>query len=217
MNPSRTCLDARQALHALLLDGGEPAPPLLDHWRQCPDCRSLVERLLEATAPLEPPAGSDAPDAALKAELKRQAGRALRFRMLLGLGLTLAVLAALALLSPEAFRALQPADGLLLLGLFTLPLLLVIPIGLLPRRYALYKRLKPGRVLSGVCLGLSERTGTPAWPWRVAFVLAGLAFPYAALLYALLAVGMPVHPEDRVHLLRFRLARRFHRHSPAQA
>jgi len=79
-----------------------------------------------------------------------------------------------------------------------------------PARIGLFKRLSPGRQLSGVCLGLAQRTHTPVWTWRLGFVVltflpaVGHIGPW---LYVILDLAMPVHPEDRPNLMRFRLAR----------
>jgi len=69
-----------------------------------------------------------------------------------------------------------------------------------------YKRMR-GRQLSGICQGLSEATRVPVWIWRMAFV--GLVFLKGAglILYLLLDVVLPIHPDDRAGLLRFRIAR----------
>jgi hypothetical protein len=55
-------------------------------------------------------------------------------------------------------------------------------------------------------IGLSQVTPIPLWVWRLGFVL--LAYlRFGLWIYILVMLAMPVHPEDRPHLLRFRLAR----------
>lgn len=71
----------------------------------------------------------------------------------------------------------------------------------------LYKRLKKGRQLSGVCVGIAEATRLNVSLIRAVFVLL-LFFKGAGLwLYLILDLAMPVHPEDRQHMLRFKVRR----------
>jgi phage shock protein PspC (stress-responsive transcriptional regulator) len=71
----------------------------------------------------------------------------------------------------------------------------------------LYKRLKKGRYLSGVCLGIAEATRLNVSLVRSVFALL-LFFKGAGLwLYLILDLAMPVHPEDRQHMLRFKVRR----------
>lgn len=150
---------------------------------------------------------------AIEAEVQRRHRRRLAWR---SLGIAAALGAALigVLAAPTASGRLL-LDGtsaltLLLLGVVAV-IALAVGLARAPARFGLYKRLGPGRQLSGVCLGLARRTGTPAWGWRVGFVLLGLlpGLGHAAgpWLYLLLDLAMPIHPEDRAQLLRFRLAR----------
>jgi phage shock protein PspC (stress-responsive transcriptional regulator) len=71
----------------------------------------------------------------------------------------------------------------------------------------IYKRLKPGRVLSGVCLGLAEATGVSVVVLRLAFFALGVFQGAGIWLYIVLDLAMPIHPDDRQYLLRFRLRR----------
>lgn len=71
----------------------------------------------------------------------------------------------------------------------------------------IYKRLKPGRQVSGVCLGLSERFGWNLTLLRLAFVIAFFFDGLGFWVYVILDLAMPIHPDDREHLLRFRLRR----------
>jgi len=75
------------------------------------------------------------------------------------------------------------------------------------RSLRLYKRLRRGYQLSGVCLGLSERTGIAPGIFRLIFVALACAKGTGIVLYILLDLVMPVHPDDRRNLLRFRLRR----------
>jgi phage shock protein PspC (stress-responsive transcriptional regulator) len=75
------------------------------------------------------------------------------------------------------------------------------------RRRRVYKRIN-GFHVSGVCRGISEAFPIPAWLLRLLF-LALLVYsrPIALAVYCGLDLILPVHPDDRVHLLRFRIAR----------
>jgi phage shock protein PspC (stress-responsive transcriptional regulator) len=74
-----------------------------------------------------------------------------------------------------------------------------------------YKRLGPGRWISGVCLGIAAATGWSVTLVRLAFLL-GIWFKGIGLLaYIVCSLAMPVHPADRQYLLRFRFARAWRR------
>ncbi len=70
-----------------------------------------------------------------------------------------------------------------------------------------YKRLGRGRLLSGVCRGIAEATGIDVTILRVAFVLLTWFKGVGLLAYIVCDLAMPVHPADREHLLRFKIAR----------
>jgi phage shock protein C len=48
------------------------------------------------------------------------------------------------------------------------------------------------RWLGGVCGGLDELTGIPAWSWRILFVLTALVHGLGLLMYVLLWIFVPV-------------------------
>ena len=48
------------------------------------------------------------------------------------------------------------------------------------------------RWLGGVCGGLDELTGIPAWSWRILFVLAAFLHGLGLLMYILLWIFVPV-------------------------
>lgn len=74
-----------------------------------------------------------------------------------------------------------------------------------------YRRLRPGRRLAGVCLGTSERLGVSPGSLRAAFVLLCLFQGLGFWIYLTLAIVLPVHPDDRSELLRFRIRRAWRR------
>lgn len=54
------------------------------------------------------------------------------------------------------------------------------------------RRSRTDRILGGVCGGLGQYTGLPAWTWRVLFCLTMLSFGFGLLLYALLWLFIPL-------------------------
>lgn len=210
MCPAIDCSAAQESLRALLQEGVEPGAEALEHWRSCPACRALAQFAAEGLPPVEASAPV-APTPELKAQVRNQIWRLALGRTLFALGMTVALLGLWAALSWNSFWDLGLPGAVGIFGVLLLPLLLVLPLGLWPRRHRLYKRLCRGRELSGVCLGLAERTGTPVWLWRAGFAVLFLLQPWVLGIYALLAVAMPVHPEDRAGLFRFKVARLYHR------
>ena len=77
----------------------------------------------------------------------------------------------------------------------------------------LYKRLGPGRMLGGVALGLAEATKLNVSVIRLLFFALFFFDGVGLIIYVLLVVFMPVHPDDRQHLLRFKLRRWMRRSS----
>jgi phage shock protein PspC (stress-responsive transcriptional regulator) len=75
----------------------------------------------------------------------------------------------------------------------------------------IYKRLGPGRQLAGVCFGLSEATGVSVVILRLIFFVLLFVKGLGFWLYIALYLAMPVHPDDRQHLLRFKLRRAWQR------
>jgi phage shock protein PspC (stress-responsive transcriptional regulator) len=71
----------------------------------------------------------------------------------------------------------------------------------------IFQRLGPGSILLGVCRGLAEATSVDVRLIRLAFFALLFADGIGLTLYVLLALAMPVHPDDRQYLLRFRLRR----------
>jgi phage shock protein PspC (stress-responsive transcriptional regulator)/bacterioferritin-associated ferredoxin len=91
-------------------------------------------------------------------------------------------------------------------------LLAVVAGALLAASGPLYKRLYSGRVVSGVCRGLAEEMGISVTWVRLLFLV--LLFQAGGfLLYLILDATMQVHPDDRAHMWRFRIARWFRRGS----
>jgi phage shock protein PspC (stress-responsive transcriptional regulator) len=89
--------------------------------------------------------------------------------------------------------------------------LLPIGIGFMIGADALpFKRLYRGRVLSGVLMGIAEEFGWRVFWVRLVFLLVlwlALNGPWLFAAYLLLDACMQPHPDDRVHMWRFRIAR----------
>jgi phage shock protein C len=139
------------------------------------------------------------------------------------LGVALALWAGIALLldrvgglaTSEAFLVSGAGIGISLL--VALPFLLLLAAARKPEN-RWYKRLRPGRQLGGVCLGLAEHFHWNATYVRLAFVAAFFVLHgFALFVYVALYIAMPLHPDDRRHLLRFRLRRWWERRSGGAA
>lgn len=193
------CTHALESLRLALEAGQDPDAATQDHLAHCTSCR---ERLLGASALLEGGEPAPAPD-----PLPAEAAVAFRFRGRLWIRACAAGLLILAVISvPLAKKGILPLGPTLLMAVLLIPILALFLVRL-PGQYGLYKRLCKGRKLSGVCLGLAEFTRTPVMPWRVAFLLFTFVYGIAVPLYILLDLVMPVHPEDRPGLFRYRVAR----------
>jgi len=97
-------------------------------------------------------------------------------------------------------------------GAIAAMILLALGIGFMIGSDALpFKRLYRGRVVSGVLMGIAEEFGWPVLWVRLAFVAAMWAVkgPWPFFAYLILDVFMQPHPDDRVHMWRFRIARWF--------
>ena len=210
-----SCSRTADQLTRYLTEGGELPLDLSEHVRHCSKCGETLMRaqllgdLLERAR--DEQAGLAAP-VALSQAMTDEVIAAVRRRRLLRAGLAIAFvvigIASWYLTTTAMHVHHRYAVWSMLMTLFTGPLLLVAMTAGIdaggPGR--LFKRIR-GRQLSGICQGLSEATRIPVWIWRMAFV--GLIFLKGAgvILYLLLDVALPIHPDDRADLLRFRIAR----------
>jgi len=213
-----TCNESLESLRSFLEGGTVPDPRHVAHWRECTDCRRVLSATRRAIAALQDEGEASSDDRALEDQASAattaavEAGRAVqrgfgRWRAALILGVGLTSLAVGARLLDESGAGSWPRAWLasILLGLSIAAAGLVLLR--VPSRFALYKRLRPGYQLSGVCLGLADKTGIPVGILRLVFFVLALADGVGILLYVILDLSMPVHPEDRRHLLRFRVLR----------
>jgi phage shock protein PspC (stress-responsive transcriptional regulator) len=210
-----SCSRIAEQLTRYLTEGGDLPRELIEHVRHCSECGETLRRaqllgdLLERTRDEQP--GFAAP-VVLSRAMTDEVIAAVRRRRLLRGGLAIAVvvigIASWYLTATAMHLQHRYAVWSMLMILFTGPLVLAAMMAGIdadgPGR--LFKRMR-GRQLSGICQGLSEATRIPVWIWRMAFF--GLIFFKGAgvILYLLLDIALPIHPDDRADLLRFRIAR----------
>lgn len=214
------CKDAVAALVASLERATEMSDEQREHIRTCDRCRGLLDsakqfQTLLAGNGIETPS-IDPVLAAAEEEVRRR-----RQRRAIGICLgILAIVGAAVAWMLIASGEVRPEEAFAMVGVgIVIGALMLTPVFLVfyfvrrsnrdkPR---LYKRLGTGRLLSGVALGLAEATKLNVSLIRTIFVLL-LFFDGAGFwLYLILDLAMPVHPEDRQHLLRFKVRRWFRR------
>lgn len=216
------CNEAVSALVASLERGDPMTAEQREHIRTCERCRELLDsakqfQSLLAGNGIQPPSVDNTVAAA--EEEVRQARLKRRILVAIGAG-------ALAIVGVIAFFALflmrielgipkMAVAGIGVAAVTTIALTVLAVVRRANREgKRLYKRLKPGRMLSGVCLGLAEATGANVTLLRLVAVALFFADGIGFWLYLLLDLIMPVHPDDRQYLLRFRI-RRWLRGTPA--
>lgn len=216
------CNEAVSALVASLERGDPMTAEQREHIRTCERCRELLDsakqfQSLLAGNGIQPPSVDNTVAAA--EEEVRQARLKRRILVAIGAG-------ALAIVGVIAFFALflmrielgipkMAVAGIGVAAVATIALTVLAVVRRANREgKRLYKRLKPGRMLSGVCLGLAEATGANVTLLRLVAVALFFADGIGFWLYLLLDLIMPVHPDDRQYLLRFRI-RRWLRGTPA--
>ncbi|MHB0972486.1 MAG: PspC domain-containing protein [Thermoanaerobaculia bacterium] len=214
------CSEAVAAFVASL----ESGTPMTDEQRQhivtCERCRELLDSAKEFQSLLggngiEPPEVEPAVAAAQR-EVKRS--RRIRF-VLIAIATAVVIWVAASLIAYRVGDA-PPVEAMLSGVIAAVVAMLVSGFIIVPVAAAfwfargersssapIYKRLKPGRQVSGVCLGLSERFGWNLTLVRLAFVIAFFFDGLGFWAYVILDLAMPIHPDDREHLLRFRIRR----------
>ena len=209
------CNEAMAALVASLENGTPVTAEQREHIRTCPRCRPLLEAARRFESELKEEDVTVHVDEAVMAaeeELYRVRAR----RVVRGLGVIFTALAFAAVL---AFVANFPpwdlgtwmwavAMAAVISSGFFVPLRAMIYLLRATAKRRMFKRIKPGRMIAGVCLGIAETMGYDVVVVRLFFLLlllvsGGLGF----WLYMGFHMAMPVHPDDRRYLLRFRLRR----------
>lgn len=242
--PTESCTAMLSQLHDHLRSAAPLQAEAREHLPRCKSCSEVLRRAESLGALLAQPPESAIPphDASLQHVAAREVVLRRRWTLVLRVAAIFVALYAAYLLWPyvnapvpswvrdavdgwrDAEKAYPvraaPRHGaavtairLLLLALpASVALLYVRAMAIAPRK--LYKRLV-GHELSGVCRGISEASALPVWIVRMAFIVLFFA-THGLLLYLILDLALPIHPEDRQHLLRFRIAR-WWKARPAQA
>jgi phage shock protein PspC (stress-responsive transcriptional regulator) len=214
------CKDAMAALVASIETGSSLPHDVREHLKTCAHCRALLQstRQVESALMDESVREPRVDESQLHATLRRTSRAQFLRRGAVTLLIAVAFAGLLAFAVATFDDDLNWRDGLMVFGLASvisaLPaLLFYVLIAVLHDRHGnrICKRIKEGRLLSGVCLGLSESTGIPLHVLRIAFVLLLFVKGIGLWLYIVLDLAMPVHPDDRVNLLRFRIRRWFQR------
>lgn len=197
-----------------------------EHLLECGYCSDIVERARALERSLEHDHTEHASGARERgvdvANVAEEAQRLRRERLmgrwfLAGVSLLLFVLIMTPVLVERSAGThegtLFSALALAIAVLFATPVVGLMSFGRteLQGRPRLYKRLGPGREVSGVCLGLAERTGWPVLAFRLLFLALMFVKGFGFWLYLLFDLAMPIHPSDRQFLLRFRIARMWRR------
>ena len=201
------CITAMAAFARSLRDGTELDTAAREHLASCDRCAELLAsaKEVEDALTIEEPV-SVTPDVAAVATTAERTITGKRFvRLFLNaVGITFILLAFVVIFSRKGGG---PAALAVLIFTGVAAFALVLARTVVRSFRTVYKRLKPGRQLSGVCLGLSEATGVHVTLIRLAFVVLAFADGAGIVVYVLLDLLMPMHPDDRQHLWRFRIAR----------
>jgi phage shock protein PspC (stress-responsive transcriptional regulator) len=211
------------SLLAFLENGTPMDEPHRQHLNDCPRCKPIMDGARTLATP-------ESDDIATTGDARREQAfdaaarelRAARRRRTITAALLATLAAILIIPALVIFPDHSPTLYLQSLGLVALTLLIfgvaiVLPLALLQRivhgstrpgtQRPLYKRLRPGRQLAGVSLGIAEHTGLSVTAVRLIFIALVVTKGAGLLLYIVLALSMPVHPADREYMLRFRLRR----------
>lgn len=205
-----SCEEAISTLRAMLDGVDEPGADMVAHWKDCPHCSPVLRKVLRELegleASMEVPVVSEVSQTMFKkgeAEVRRRQIR----RLILASSLALLVPIGAVVLGLAGVIQDELAFAIVAVTIAITASVVALMVARLPRRWGFYRRIGPGRQLGGVCLGWAERTHTLVQIWRLAFLLFFLLGGYGITIYLLLLIAMPVHPDDRQYLLRFRLAR----------
>jgi phage shock protein C len=210
------CNEAVAALVASLESGTDMTAEQREHIRTCARCRELLDsakqfQTLLAGNGIETPSLEPVLSAAEEEVRRRREHRAIGIcaGILLVIGAAVAWALVVAGDAPAGEAVAVVGAALVIGAMMFAPILLILYLvrrskGGKPR---LYKRLGAGRQLSGVCLGIAEATGINVSLIRVAFVLLFFFHGSGLWLYVILDLAMPVHPQDRQHMLRFKVRR----------
>jgi phage shock protein PspC (stress-responsive transcriptional regulator) len=214
--------DVAMAALVRFIETGEAMPEHhREHLRECERCREMLgettafERDLETDdAPFEDDGALIAEAAAKESVRLQRERRAKHFVVIAFATLIFGMLLILPMFDEDTNAQealLAGSTGIAIAILFASPFLALMTFARERRGAKLYKRLGKGRQLSGVCLGLAERTGWPVTLIRMIFLALIFVKGAGIVLYLAFDLAMPMHPADRGNLLRFRIARKFRR------
>lgn len=214
-----SCREAMAAVVGVVERGGAIPDEQREHLRHCARCRELLQSAnqFESAVQHQPAADPVIDEQRLSDEVRgvrrRDAFRRVSVAVALAMAIPAVTAAGLGLLGDFAWQEVA-SIAFIMTAIVAVPLLLFfLMLAVLRDRNGnrICKRLKPGRQVSGVCLGLSEATGISLVLFRLAFVVLAFVNGIGIWLYILLDLAMPVHPDDRQYLLRFRLRRAWQR------
>ena len=213
-----SCKEAMAELLGAIEHGGALSGEQREHIKHCARCRELLDSAAsfdsEESAPIAPPPvdeqrlGREVHGVRLR-ELFRRAGLAALISVAFFGAIGLFVFRRKGIEWQEAAIILSVAAVFAIIALVVLYALLAALRDRNGNR--IYKRLGPGRQLSGVCLGIAEATGVSPALLRIGFIVLAFVDGIGIWLYLLFDLAMPVHPADREHLLRFKLRRAWQR------
>jgi len=222
------CKDAVGALIASLEVGTPMSDEARAHVSGCERCSSLLASAREFQASLHDGyAAEPSLDPATTTRAEHEVVRTRRERILIRV---FAVFLLTLLFSVLAFVAVEavatPGErfavffgGILIATIVAVPVLGVLALVrsiTRPRNgRPLYKRLGPGRMVDGVAMGIAESMGVNVSMVRLVFLALVFFHGAGLIIYALLGSFMPVHPDDRQYMLRFRLRRWLRRNTNA--
>jgi len=199
--------------------GGTIPEEQREHLQTCTHCRELLESATQFESGIaeEPAPVPSLDEEVLAGEIERMRRRdELRrggLAVTLAVAIPMAVAAALGLMGDHDWR--EMAGMIAVVAAFVAgPLVIFFVMRAILRDRdgnRICKRLKSGRLVSGVCLGLSEATGVSPVLLRLGFLVLAFVNGIGLWLYILFDLAMPVHPDDRQHLLRFKLRRMWQR------
>lgn len=214
------CQEAVAALIASMESGTPMTDDARKHVAECDRCSVLLHSARELQSSLQHDVSPEPSLEPAAARAGREVVRTSRQRIVLralGVLLVLAVLLGLSAVGLDAAEATEGTIavviGLAIAIFIAIPILIILGVARAIVRPSngrpLYKRLGPGRMLSGVALGIADATNLSVNVVRLLFF--GLVFfdGVGLILYVLLTLFMPVHPEDRQYMWRFQLRRWF--------